>query len=340
MAAMREADLPGLAGRGFPGLAGALLYGTDEESIAGMSRAVQRAWTGGEVSVIEAASLRGQQGALRDLLGSRSLFGGRGLVAVLGAEDQHGALLIPMLGAEHANAFLIVAGSLRKNSALRAAAEGSRACAVLAVHAEDEAAQLIRIRRNASALGLSLEPGAAERLLELCGANRGLIAAELEKLSLLQLKGGEVTRQAVEESCGEQGESGFNAVFEELLEGNVAGLDKALARTFGTADFSALLPLLQGHLARLAAIRAAVDEGLGWEAAFQKARPPVYFGQQAQVKRQLSGLTLEGLLRLQAQVQEIVFQSRSVSPLGDLVTARGLLAQGLRLSGLKEAAIR
>lgn len=332
MAAMREAGLLGLARQGFRGLSGALAYGTDEESISGLAREIQKAWSGGEVTVAEAASLRGQQGALRDLLGSQSLFGGRGLVVVQGAEDQHGAFLIPLLGAENANAFLIVAGSLRRNSALRAAAEGSRACAVIAIHAEDEAAHLLRIRTNASALGLAFEEGAAERLLELCGGNRSLIAAELEKLSLLQPKGGEVTRQAVEESCGEQGGADFNAVLEALLEGNVAGLDTALARTSGAADFSALLPLLQGYLTRLAAVRAALEEGLGWEAAFQKARPPVYFGQQAQMKRQLSGLTLESLLRLQAQVQEIVFLSRSVSPLGDLAAARGLLAQGLRLS--------
>lgn len=338
MAALREAELLDRARRGFRGLSGALIYGTDEESISGLVRDIQKAWSGGEATAIEAASLRGQQGALRDLLGSQPLFGGRGLVIVHGAEDQHGAFLIPLLGAENASAFLIVAGSLRKNSALRAAAEGTRSCAVLAIHEEDEAAQVLRIRKNASALGLAFEEGAAERLLELCGGNRSLIAAEIEKLSLLQPKGGEVAQRTVEESCGEQGGSDFNAVFGALLEGDVADLDKALARMFGAADFSAVLPLLQSYLTRLAAVRAAVEEGLGWEAAFQKARPPVYFGQQAQMKKQLSGLTLESLLRLQGQVQEIVFQSRSASPLADLAAARGLLSQGLRLSGRKQAA--
>ncbi len=340
MAGMREADILDLAKRGFQGIAGALIYGTDEESISDMAREIQKVWNGGEVTVVEAASLRGQQGTLQDFLGSQSLFGGRALIVIQGAEDQHGAFLIPITGAQHANAFLIAAGSLRKNSALRTAAEGAHTCAVLAFHEENEAARLIRIRRNGSAVGLNFEPGATERLLELCGGNRSLIAAELEKLSLLQLEGGKVTLKTVAESCGEQGESDFNSIFDSMLDGNVADLDWALASVLQAADSSAVLPMLQSYLTRLAAVRAAVEEGLSWEAAFQKAKPPIYFGQQAQVKRQLSGLTLEALLRLQLAVQQIVLEQRSAGSIGALVTARALLSQAVRLSGQKQATMK
>jgi DNA polymerase-3 subunit delta len=337
---MREADLLSLAKRGFQDLSGALLYGTDEESISDMARQIQKVWSGGEITVIEATSLRGQQGALQDLLGSQSLFGGRALIVIQGAEDQHGSFLIPMLGTENANAFLIVAASLRKNSALRTAAEGARNCAVLAFHEEGEVAKLLRIRKNGSSLGLNFEPGAAERLLELCGGNRSLIAAELEKLSLLRLEGGKVTPRTVAESCGEQGELDFNEIFDSMLDGDVAGLDRVLAGVLEAADSSALLPMLQSYLTRLASVRAAVEEGQSWEAAFQKAKPPIYFGQRAQVKRQLSGLTLEALLRLQLAVQQIVLEQRSAGSMGTLVTARALLSQAVRLSGQKQATAR
>ena len=166
MAAIREAELLDLARQGFRSLSGALLYGTDEESISDMVREIQKAWSGGEITVIEAASLRGQQGTLQDLLGSQPLFGGRALIVIQGTEDSHGSFLIPIIAAQHANAFLIAAGSLRKNSALRTAAEGTRNCAVLVFHEEGEAAQVLRIRRNGSALGLNFDSGAAERLLE------------------------------------------------------------------------------------------------------------------------------------------------------------------------------
>jgi DNA polymerase III delta subunit len=338
MAAIREAELLDLARQGFLGLSGALLYGTDEETISDMAREIQKAWSGGEITVIEAASLRGQQGALNDVLGSQSLFGGRTLVMIQGVEDQHGSFLIPIIATQLANAFLIAAGSLRKNSALRTAAEGTRNCAVLAFHEEGEAAQVLRIRRNGSALGLNFEFGAAERLLELCGGNRSLIAAELEKLSLLRLEDGKVTLKVVAESCGEQGELDFNSICNSMLDGNVADLDRALASALEAADSSAVLPMLQSYLTRLASVRASVEEGLSWEVAFQKAKPPIYFGQQAQVKKQLSGLTLEALLRLQLAVQQIVLEQRSAGSMGALVTARALLSQGLRLSGQKPAA--
>jgi DNA polymerase-3 subunit delta len=337
---MREAELLDLGRQGFRGLSGALLYGTDEESISDMAREIQKVWSGGDVTVVEAASLRGQQGTLQDLLGSQSLFGGRALIIVQGAEDQHGNLLIPILGAQHANAFLIAAGSLRKNSALRTVAEGTRNCAVLAFHEEGEAAQVLRIRRNGSDLGLNFEPGAAERLLELCGGNRSLIAAELEKLSLLQLEGGKVALKTVAESCGEQGELDFNSICDSMLDGNVADLDRALASALEAADSSAVLPMLQSYLTRLAAVRAAAEEGLSWEAAFQKAKPPIYFGQQTQVRRQLSGLTLEALLRLQLAVQQIVLEQRSAGSMGALVAARALLSQAVRLSGQKQVGMR
>jgi DNA polymerase-3 subunit delta len=337
---MREADLLSLAKRGFQDLSGALLYGTDEESISDMARQIQKVWSGGEITVIEATSLRGQQGALQDLLGSQSLFGGRALIVIQGVEDQRGSFLIPMLGTENANAFLIVAASLRKNSALRTAAEGARNCAVLAFHEEGEVAKLLRIRKNGSSLGLNFEPGAAERLLELCGGNSSLIAAELEKLSLLRLEGGKVTPRTVAESCGEQGELDFNEIFDSMLDGDVAGLDRVLAGVLEAADSSALLPMLQSYLTRLASVRAAVEEGQSWEAAFQKAKPPIYFGQRAQVKRQLSGLTLEALLRLQLAVQQIVLEQRSAGSMGTLVTARALLSQAVRLSGQKQATAR
>ena len=337
MAAIREAELLDLARQGFRSLSGALLYGTDEESISDTTREIQKAWSSGEITVIEAASLRGQQGALNDLLDSQSLFGGRTLIVIQGAEDQHGSFLIPIIAAQHSNAFLIAAGSLRKNSALRTTAEGTRNCAVLAFHEEGEAAQVLRIRRNGSALGLNFEPGAAERLLELCGGTRSLIAAELEKLSLLQLEGGKVTLKVVAESCGEQAELDFNSICNSMLDGNVADLDRALANALEAADSSAVLPMLQSYLTRLAAVRAAVEEGLSWEAAFQKAKPPIYFGQQAQVKRQLSGLTLEALLRLQLAVQKIVLEQRSAGSMGALVAARALLSQAVRLSGQKQA---
>jgi hypothetical protein len=108
----------------------------------------------------------------------------------------------------------------------------------------------------------------------------------------------------------------------------------------GAIDSSAVLPLLQNYLTRLASVRAAVEEGMSWEAAFQKAKPPIYFGQQVQVKRQLSGLTLEALLRLQLAVQQIVLEQRSAGSMGTLVTARALLSQAVRLSGQKQATAR
>jgi hypothetical protein len=93
------------------------------------------------------------------------------------------------------------------------------------------------------------------------------------------------------------------------------------------------LYLLQNHLARLATVRAALDEGLNWEAAFQKPKPPIYFGQHDQTKTQLAGLTLEGLLRFQRQVQQIVFLARRTGAGGDAAAARALLLQCMRLSG-------
>jgi DNA polymerase III delta subunit len=333
MAIIREKELLGLAKRGFEGMGGALLYGTDGEAIAEVSRTVQRSWSSGEVNAVESASLRNQQGTLLDLLSTQSLFGGRGLVIIHGAEDQHSGLLAPVVGTVHANVFLIVAGSLRKSSLLRGSAEAAARCAVLALHEEAEAAQLVRIRSLGTELGFAFGPGAAERLLELCGGNRSLVAAEAAKLSLLKFDDATVSRRAIEENCSDQAESDFDGLFQSVLEGDLAGADEALARASESGELAAALPMLQSHLARLAIVQAALEEGLSWEAAFQKPKPPIYFGQHDQMKKQLAGLTLESLLRLQRQVQQIVFLARRNGAGGDAVTARALLLQTAKLSG-------
>ena len=336
MAEIREGEFRKLLSSAFAGIDGVLFYGNDEESMADVTRQTLSAWRGGgEVVVIEASSLRGGSGELKDHLFSQSLFGGRGLVLVRGCEEQHAPALLALIGeGGWSNALLLQAGSLRKNSALRAAIAKSKRFHAVAFYAEDESAFLDRVRSMATEKGLRFDEGAAERLAILCGTDRSLVAIELEKLALLSTGAELVTVQMVEESCGDQAASDMEALMDAVLSGEPMEADRLLQRAVGAPEFSGLLPMFLSRLSRLADVRAALDAGASWESAFAKARPPVFFPQQPAMKRQLSGLSLDGVMRLQEQLQEWTLQARRLGAVGDVFIARNLISLATRLSAV------
>jgi DNA polymerase-3 subunit delta len=327
MTLIQQRDVPLLVRRHLDGKSGMFLHGNDDGAITAAALEIQRLWPAQDVSSVESSILKSEPGAFFDMLSSPALFGGRRLIVVEGAEDQHVDALQPVLDVLTVNAFLVVTGSLRKESRLRKAAEESVHCAVLALYEEAESAHLARVRREGKELGLTFAPGAAERLLELCSANRALIAAEMRKLPLLAPEKGVITVQAIEGICGDPTGSDVDALMQSFLEGSLTGIDAALTRLLESGESASLLPVLQNHLARLSVVRAAVESGATWEMAFRKPKPMIYFGQHEQVKKQLAGLTLEGLLRLQRQLQQITMQSRRLGTNGDIVAARALLMQ-------------
>jgi DNA polymerase-3 subunit delta len=331
MADLRESQFADLVLRRFAGIDGLLIYGNDEESISDVLRQLQANWKSeGDVIELEAATLRGGAGELSDHLQSRPLFGGRTLVVLKGTEEAHATVMEPLVGAGAANFLVVVSGSLKKNSALRALFATSPRFHALALFEEGDASALQRVRMLAQEQALRLEPGAAERLFELCGASRALLAAEIEKLVLLKPEDNVVSVDLVERSCGDQAAADVDRLLEAVLNGEAATSETTLRQCLESGEMGAVLPLLLLRLSRLTSVKAALEDGVDWEQAFARANPPVFFKQQPAMRRQLSRFSLESLLRLQEQVQSCVLESRKLGPLSASVVSRFALSLSVR----------
>jgi DNA polymerase-3 subunit delta len=266
-----------------PALAGALLHGAEEGTVAACRRELVQALLGGvadamQIERLDPGAARRDPAALDAALRARGFFGGRGVVLVEGAADTLAAVLEPVLtGAEPEDAFLVVtAGSLPGKSLLRRLFEANKRLISLQIVAEVADPQAIVSRLSASGATADLTEGAQHMLVSLASdMDAAAFDRLLETLATYSLG---TNRPLDTNDIAALAPTGLEAELDAFVAAVAGGRADAIGPLLrrvtaaGTTPVSVLIAL-QRHFRQL--LIATSTEG-GPEAGLGRLRPPLW----------------------------------------------------------------
>lgn len=291
------------------------------------------------IAELSDSDLKGDPARLADEAAAISMLGGRRVVRVRGAADGLSKIFESFLADPAGDALVLVeAGELGPRSSLRLLFEGAENAAAIACYADDRGSLESVIRARLAAEGLVPEPAALQYLLENLGSDRGVTQSELEKLILYAGPGKpgerrEVTLDDARASVGDNAGSSLDEVIDAAMDGDMEGLDTALARA-RAADTNAIaiLNALSRHLTQLHLASARIENGSDIRASMKAIRPPVHFNRENSVQRQLRTWNRKKLDRALALVLEAEGQCKTSNQPDTAICGQTLLriAQGAR----------
>lgn len=340
--APREADR--FIARPDPKAAAILVYGPDAGLVTSRIRTMMKTVVEDladpfRIAELADSDLRSDPARLADEAAAISMLGGRRVVRVRGAADGLTRNFESFLANPAGDALVLVeAGDLGPRSSLRLLFEGAENAAAIACYADDRGALESLIRTRLAAGGLVPEPAALQYLLDNLGSDRGVTQNELEKLILYAGPGKpgekrELTLDEARASVGDNAGSSLDEVIDAAMDGNMEGLDTALARA-RAADTNAIaiLNALSRHLTQLHLAAARIETGSDIEGAIRSFRPPVHFSRKNSVQRQLRAWNRRKLDRALALVLEAEIQCKSAGQPDASICGQTLLriAQGAR----------
>ncbi|MCB8880835.1 DNA polymerase III subunit delta [Acidisoma cellulosilytica] len=207
-----------------------------------------------------------------------SFTGGRRVVRVREAGDTLTATLTATCKDAEGSLIILEAGELTPRSKLRSWAEKDARAGALACYAEEGAALKTTLRSLFESEKVAVANDALDWLVQHAGADRGMVRAEVEKLSLLVGEGGTVDLDAVQLVAGDQADLSIEDALFAATRGAVAEADRATAAALAEgASAVGLIRAAHGHMDKLARIAAARETGLSAQDAVKALRPPIFF---------------------------------------------------------------
>ncbi len=295
----------------------ALIYGRDRgqvrERADGLAaKATARPDDPFDTAMLTELDIDGDQGRLPDELSAQSMLGGRRLVRLRLDGEKTGpdraaaeAVKVHVEGGFNPDAFfLIEAGALGRESALRKAAEQAKTGAVAIPCYEDEAGDVARLVRESLAkeqLGLTAE--ALQLFVDRLPRERGVARQEIERLILFLGPGsGRIAEPAeLDGHLGVEPEASLADAAAHAFGGRLGAAQAALrrARAEGEGGPAAVRALGQ-HLGRLRQILILSKAGAGLQEAAKASG--VFWKNEREVLRQARAWSLEALDALQPDV--------------------------------------
>jgi DNA polymerase-3 subunit delta len=312
----RRPDLERFLAKPDPQVRAAVIYGRDlgvvRERAAQLARGVtEDPEDPFNVAVLTEGDLSGDEGSLEGELAAQSLIGGRRLVRLrLGGEraaseklavEALGRLLSGELNPEAF--FLVEAGALGKDSALRRAAEKAEGCAVIPCY-EDEAGDVARMTREALAKdGVGLNAEALALFVARLPHERGVARSEIERLALFLGPGSGMTAgpKDLESFLGVEPEASLAGAASDAFGGRLAEAQAGLRRAAqeGLSGPGAVRALGQ-HLGRLRRTLTLTRNGAGLQEAAKASG--VFWRDEREFLRQARAWSLENLDGITADV--------------------------------------
>lgn len=312
----RRPDLERFLAKPDPQVRAAVIYGRDlgvvRERAAQLARGVtEDPEDPFNVAVLTEGDLSGDEGSLEGELAAQSLMGGRRLVRLrLGGErvaseklavEALGRLLSGELNPEAF--FLVEAGALGKDSALRRAAEKAEGCAVIPCY-EDEAGDVARMTREALAKdGVGLNAEALALFVARLPHERGVARSEIERLALFLGPGSGMTAgpKDLESFLGVEPEASLAGAASDAFGGRLAEAQAGLRRAAqeGLSGPGAVRALGQ-HLGRLRRTLTLTRNGAGLQEAAKASG--VFWKDEREFLRQARAWSLENLDGITADV--------------------------------------
>ena len=323
----------------------AVIYGRDRGQVRERGDALARKATAHpddpfDTAMITEGDLDSDGARLAGELSAMSLMGGRRLVRLrldgerpapdrLAAE----ALKAHAQGEYNPDAFFLVeAGNLGRDSALRKAAEQAKAGAVIIPCYEDEAGDVARLVRESLAreqVGLTTE--ALQLFVDRLPRERGVARQEIERLALYLGPGsGRIASPAdLEDHLGVEPEASLSDAASLAFGGKLAPAQGALrrARAEGEAGPAAVRAIGM-HLARLRQVLILSKAGAGLQEATKSAG--VFWKNEREFLRQVRAWTLEHLDRLQPEVLDADRACKRAGSPDDLIAERLMMTVAAR----------
>lgn len=263
------------------------------------------------VSLLTETDVDGDSAKLADELSAQSLMGGRRLVrlkltgekasidrAAAEAVKQHAE------GAHNPDAFFIIeAGALGRDSALRKAAEKAEAAAAIPCY-EDEPGDVARLVREALAADkMSLNAEALELFVARLPRERGVARQEIERLTLFLGPGSGVVATAADLTAflGVEPDASLAEAAQDAFGGKLAAAHAGLRRAAAEGEAGpAAVRAMSMHLGRLRRIVTLAKTGAGLAEAAKASG--VFWRNEREVLRQARAWSLEHLDKLQPEV--------------------------------------
>lgn len=311
-----------------------LFHGPDAAQAAELADRLA-AKLGGDRVDLDPRALKADPGRLADEAASVSMFGGRSLLRVSGADDgaaEAAQLLLNAPAAEHPA--ILVGGELKGTSALRKLAEKHALAHTVICYAPDARAFLGLARDAARARGLDADPAALALLAAACAPERGILAQELDKLALYLGATPEKPKRLDPEHVRAVGAGEGAADIDPLVDGLAARDPKAVAQALARleADRANGITLIRAAARRftqLAEARAAMDAGASAEDAVGGLRPPLFWKAKAGFLTALNRWRGAELADAQAALLAAERAIKSPASVGDGLAAQALVTLAL-----------
>jgi len=312
----KRPDIERFLARPDAGVRAALIYGRDmgvvrdrAEILA--SKVAERPDDPFDVAQLTEGDLAEDAARLEGELASQSLMGGRRLVRLrFGSEKASADKLAAEALTRHAAGelnpdafFLIEAGALGRDSALRKAAEKAPGAACIPCY-EDEPGDVARLVRETLARdNLTLNSEALALFVARMPKERGVARQEIERLVLYlgPGSGGSATPADLEAFLGVEPEASLADAAADAFGGRLAEAQSGLrrARQEGEAG-PAAVRAIGNHLGRLRRVLTLVKSGAGAQEAAKSAG--VFWKQEREFLRQTRSWSLDELDRIQPEV--------------------------------------
>lgn len=250
---------------------------------------------------IDGAALRNDPARLADEAASLSLFGGARFIRVSPAGEESLAAFTALLEAEHAGNPVIALAPAVKSTAkiLKLANESPYALTVACYEPSPHEAETVAVTLAREA-GLRPTGDTARRLVAAAGADRAVLAREIEKIALYLDAAPErpvdLDDMALDAIGADLGNAEMTRLVTTVIEGDSAALGRELVR-LGEAGVSPIpwLRQLARRLVALTEMRGDIDRGGEVGAVLKRHR--VFFREEAATTRALRRWTPAMLTR-------------------------------------------
>jgi DNA polymerase III subunit delta len=241
------------------------------------------------VADLSGAALAADPARLADETAQMSLIGGRRVIRLHDVPDRLAGLFAGFLDTAPGDGFIVVeAGDLPGSSALRRVFDTSPRAAAIGCYPDTPRDRAAVIRDTLRAHRITASGEATQYLIEHLGSDRLLTRAELEKLALYAGEGSHVELDDVRLSIGDSAALATDDAVMAAAEGDAAKVDRVLDRVFqeGESPVSVVRAMLR-HLHRLDVLAARLASGATIAEVMRTARPPIFYRQEDNLKRQL-----------------------------------------------------
>ena len=280
-----------------------LFHGPDEGQSRALAQRLLRS-LGAAKFAMSGASVKSDPAALCDQAGAMSLFGEPRAIWIEPAGDEIAAAAEALLQAQSIESCVIViAGTLRKTSALLKLAESSpKAFAFAAYLPEGQDAERMAMEVGRS-FGLKMAPAVAARIAGAAANDQAIVAQELQKLAIYLDASPhapkELDHDAVDAVGTDNAEGDVLRLADLALSGDVEGLAEELALLLpGGSDGIPVVRSLQRRLLMLAPARARIERGESPDAVMTSLGKTLFWKDKTLVGRMLAQWDAERLAKV------------------------------------------